>query len=189
MLINLQVVVLQLCLAQSCYSFQSQLSPNGLGRAVQLHASNRKAVVPKEIVAKDYKVAIGIMGAGLGVASLLDAPIYGVPLFVFGSFLLFQVQRVNFVFDQDAVEIMVNKNKNEAEAQLEKSADNLFVGGRNRWKYSTFTKWGFVPSKAVPILFYFFETQTKPEGQFHLFPLVVNANKLEEVMVKTVGRK
>lgn len=60
------------------------------------------------------------------------------------------------------------------------------VGGRNRWAYDTFTNWEFYPSPQLPILVYFKETQTKPEGQIHFFPVIGNPGKLFEQFKKNV---
>ena len=78
-------------------------------------------------------------------------------------FLYFQSQRVKFVFDDEALEVLIGEEAEESE--------NAFVGGRNRWKYDTFVNWEFWwPS--FPVLVYFKETQTKPEGQIHFFPII-----------------
>ncbi|KAG7021247.1 hypothetical protein SDJN02_17935, partial [Cucurbita argyrosperma subsp. argyrosperma] len=53
-------------------------------------------------------------------------------LMVFSSF--FQATRVRFVFGNDALEVKIGD-------QLEESGENAFVGGKNRWKYSTFVNW------------------------------------------------
>lgn len=50
-------------------------------------------------------------------------------------------------------------------AELESSGENRFVGGESRWKYDTWTNWEVYPNEALPVLMYFKETQTKPEGQ------------------------
>lgn len=49
--------------------------------------------------------------------------------------------------------------------ELESSGENAFVGGESRWAYDTWTNWEVYPSEKLPILMYFKETQTKPEGQ------------------------
>jgi len=38
-----------------------------------------------------------------------------------------------------------------------------------------------------PILVYFKETQTKPEGQIHFFPLIFNGKQVYDVMVERCG--
>eukprot|EP00968_Pinguiococcus_pyrenoidosus_P024687 scaffold4971_cov254-Pinguiococcus_pyrenoidosus.AAC.5 len=82
-----------------------------------------------------------------------------------------------FLLDTDSFEVLLN-----AGDELTKSGENIVVGGENRWKYSTFTNWKFFPSENVPILVYFKETQTKPEGQIHFFPVVCNGQQLLESM-------
>ncbi|KAL7259789.1 hypothetical protein ACSBR1_005621 [Camellia fascicularis] len=70
--------------------------------------------------------------------------------------------------------------------QLEESGENVFVGGKNRWKYSTFVNWElWWPN--FPVLVYFKETQTKPEGQVHFFPVIFDGKQLYDVMVERAG--
>ncbi|GFH33406.1 uncharacterized protein HaLaN_32774 [Haematococcus lacustris] len=40
---------------------------------------------------------------------------------------------------------------------------------------------------AFPVLVYFKETQTKPEGQIHFFPIIFNGRQLYDVMVERCG--
>jgi len=75
-----------------------------------------------------------------------------------------------FIFEADALEVVV-AGKDEA------PTENAFVGGRNRWAYNSFINWelwwpGF------PVLVYFKESQTKPEGQIHFFPLIFNGKQV-----------
>ncbi|KAJ9505102.1 hypothetical protein QJQ45_027560 [Haematococcus lacustris] len=93
-----------------------------------------------------------------------------------GVFLAVQASRVSFIFDDEAFEI----KRNGAET------DNVVVGGRNRWPYSSFVNWElWFP--AFPVLVYFKETQTKPEGQIHFFPIIFNGRQLYDVMVERCG--
>lgn len=62
------------------------------------------------------------------------------------------------------VKCMEVKIGNDA-GDLESSGENAFVGGESRWAYDTWTNWEVYPSEKLPILMYFKETQTKPEGQ------------------------
>ena len=65
--------------------------------------------------------------------------------------------------------------------------DNAFVGGENRWKYKKFVNWElFWPN--FPVLVYFKETQTKPEGQIHFFPVIFNSETLYNVMRERCGK-
>lgn len=51
----------------------------------------------------------------------------------------------------------------------------------NKWKYSSFVNWElWWPD--FPILVYFKETQTKPEGQIHFFPVIMNGRELYKVI-------
>jgi hypothetical protein len=43
--------------------------------------------------------------------------------------------------------------------------------GVGNYSYSAFTNWEFW-WPAFPVLVYFKETQTKPEGQIHFFPII-----------------
>ncbi|KHN15093.1 hypothetical protein glysoja_011711, partial [Glycine soja] len=70
--------------------------------------------------------------------------------------------------------------------QLQESGENAFVGGKKCWKYSTFVNWEFWWPN-FPILVYFKETQTKPEGQIHCFPIIFNGKQLYDVMVERAG--
>jgi hypothetical protein len=67
-----------------------------------------------------------------------------------------------------------------------KDTENVFVGGKNKWKFSSFVNWEFWwPS--FPVLVYFKETQTKPEGQIHFFPIIFDGKTLYDTMVERCG--
>ena len=98
---------------------------------------------------------------GLTISSA-DNYAVGVPLAAFGAFLALQASRVKFRFDDEALEVV--------SGEAQERSDNSIIGGANRWPYSSFTNWelwwpGF------PVLVYFKETQTRPEGQPHFFPV------------------
>lgn len=84
-----------------------------------------------------------------------------------------QASRVKFVFDDEALEVVVGERLEESE--------NAFVGGRNRWTYDSFVNWEFW-WPAFPVLVYFKETQTKESGQIHFFPILFNGKQLYDVM-------
>ncbi|XVE71445.1 hypothetical protein DITRI_Ditri10aG0150700 [Diplodiscus trichospermus] len=141
-----------------------------LGRRVQ----KKETVVPDP----DYRIPIVLLGIAGGLA-YTDNLLPAAPVGLLGLLLLFQTTRVRFVFDDEALEVKVGD-------QLEDSGENVFVGGKNRWKYSTFVNWElWWPS--FPILVYFKETQTKPEGQVHFFPVIFNGKQLYDVMVERAG--
>jgi Protein of unknown function (DUF3119) len=75
-------------------------------------------------------------------------------------------------------EVLLNKT--------EASTDNAFVGGENRWKYSSFVNWEFW-WPGFPILVYFKETQTKPDGQIHFFPVIFDGEQVYNVMKERCG--
>ncbi|KAF3333138.1 hypothetical protein FCM35_KLT00829 [Carex littledalei] len=65
-----------------------------------------------------------------------------------------------------------------------RSHKRLPYGNFNR--YSTFVNWELWWPQ-FPILVYFKETQTKPEGQIHFFPVIFNGRQLYDVMVERAG--
>ena len=75
---------------------------------------------------------------------------------VLAAFLSVQASRVRFVFGPDALEVVIGNSGADTE--------NAFVGGANRWAYASFVNWEFW-WPGFPVLVYFKETQTKPEGQ------------------------
>ena len=105
------------------------------------------------------------------------------PLGALGAFLATRTQSVRFVFDTDALEIMSKG----AEGTLQSSRDNFAVGGRNRWTYSAITEWAMYPTPELPVLVYFRETQTKADGQGHLFPVLGKPARLKMLMDVRVG--
>eukprot|EP00879_Flechtneria_rotunda_P030163 GHRR01032760.1.p1 GENE.GHRR01032760.1~~GHRR01032760.1.p1 ORF type:complete len:164 (+),score=44.61 GHRR01032760.1:626-1117(+) len=98
---------------------------------------------------------------------------------VLGVFLGIQATRVKFLFEPNALEVVVAGKE-------EQQTENAFVGGRNKWTYDTFVNWElWWPN--FPILVYFKETQTKPEGQIHFFPVIFNGKQLYDAMVERCG--
>ncbi|XP_031381263.1 uncharacterized protein LOC116195953 [Punica granatum] len=145
-----------------------------INSALGRRATKRETVIPDP----DYRIPIVLLGLAGGLAytnNLLPAA----PAGLLGLLLLFQTTRVRFVFDDEALEVKIGE-------QLQESGENVFVGGKNRWKYSTFVNWElWWPN--FPILVYFKETQTKPEGQVHFFPVIFNGKQLYDVMVERAG--
>ncbi|KAI3946408.1 hypothetical protein MKW92_042797 [Papaver armeniacum] len=147
----------------------------------QFGMGRKKATVVKRetvIPGPDYRLPVGFLGLAGGLA-YTDNLFGAVPVGLIGLLLLVQSTRVKFVFDDEALEVKIGE-------QLEESGENAFVGGKNRWKYSSFINWElWWPN--FPILVYFKETQTKPEGQIHFFPVIFNGKQLYDVMVERAG--
>jgi Protein of unknown function (DUF3119) len=104
---------------------------------------------------------------------------------LFAAFLAFQTTTLRFTFDETAFSLVSNDGSS--------IGDNIKVGGENRWKYSAFQNWAFLPSDDLPLLVYFRETQTPVEnraeapivvdnldGQAHFFPSISNSQQLKE---------
>ncbi|CAM9446708.1 unnamed protein product [Chrysoparadoxa australica] len=118
------------------------------------------------VVQPDLRLPAGAVTLGLGLIGLHQyGP--GVPLAVIGGLLALQATRVRFLFDDEAMEVKIGE-------ELDESGENFAVGGANRWKYNTWTNWEVYPNESLPILMYFKETQTSPEGQIHFFPFIMD---------------
>lgn len=157
-----------------------------------------------ELVDPSYNLAIGAFGIGLAAGFLEDLrdgqgeklltakPFGGLAVIfcLFSLFLAFQTTTLRFAFDEDSFSL-VSANG----ARLEQ--ENVVVGGENKWKYSSFSNYDFLPSKDFPVLVYFREDQTPAEnreevplvvdtleGQVHFFPAISNSKQLEDGFVK-----
>lgn len=137
--------------------------------------TKRETVIPDP----DYRIPIILSGLA-GALIYSDNISLAVPIGLLGLLLFVQTTRVRFVFDDEALEVRVGD-------ELEDSGQNAFVGGKNKWKYSTFVNWEFWWPN-FPILVYFKEIQTKPEGQVHFFPVIFNGKQLYNVMVERAGQ-
>lgn len=145
----------------------------GIGRKAK-KSIVRETVIPEP----DYRIPVVLLGIAGGLV-YTDNLVPAVPVGLLGLLLLVQATRVRFVFDDEALEVKIGD-------QLDESGENAFVGGKNRWKYSTFVNWEFWWPN-FPILVYFKETQTKPEGQIHFFPIIFNGKQLYDIMVERAG--
>ncbi|KAJ3686197.1 hypothetical protein LUZ61_015361 [Rhynchospora tenuis] len=127
----------------------------------------REVVVPEP----DYRLPIAVLGIAGGFA-YADNLLAAAPIGLLGLLLLFPTTRVKFVFDDEALVLSFHylKKKVRGKSWRDESGENVFVGGKNRWNYSTFVNWELWWPQ-FPILVYFKETQTKPEGQIHFFPV------------------
>ncbi|OAE21728.1 hypothetical protein AXG93_1275s1390 [Marchantia polymorpha subsp. ruderalis] len=134
----------------------------------------RETVIPEP----DYRIPVILLG-GAGALVATDNIFPAVPIGLLGLLLLVQTTRVRFVFDDEGLEVKIGE-------ELKDSQENVFVGGKNKWPYSSFVNWElWWPN--FPVLVYFKETQTKPEGQIHFFPVIFNGKQLYDVMVERCG--
>ena len=144
------------------------------GKSGKKSVKKRDTVIPEP----SYSIPLTLLGgAGLTHIAFSNDAIAAV-MAILGGFLAFQASRVKFVFEDDAMEVVVGEKQEETE--------NKFVGGRNRWAYDSFVNWEFW-WPGFPVLVYFKETQTKPEGQIHFFPLIFNGKQVYDVMVERCG--
>ncbi|XP_027072287.2 uncharacterized protein [Coffea arabica] len=165
---------------RSCFWGRNYNSVSGGNRSSLVISAVLGKKIKKETVVPepDYRIPIVLLGFAGGLI-YADNLLGAAPVGLLGLLLLVQTTRVRFVFDEEALEVKVGE-------QLEESGENFFVGGKNRWKYSTFVNWElWWPN--FPILVYFKETQTKPEGQIHFFPVIFNGKQLYDVMVERCG--
>ncbi|KHN47156.1 hypothetical protein glysoja_022457 [Glycine soja] len=93
-----------------------------LGRKVK-SVKSRETVIPEP----DYRIPIVLLGGIAGGLVYTDNLVPAVPVGLLGLLLLFQTTRVRFVFDDEALEVKIGE-------QLQESGENVFVGGKNRWK-------------------------------------------------------
>jgi len=151
-----------------------------------------------ELVDPSYNLAIGAFGVGLAGGfledvrddegeKLLTAKPFGalaVLFTVFSLFLAFQTTTLRFGFDDDSFSLVKSDGSSMGE--------NVVVGGENKWAYSSFQNWDFLPSSGFPILVYFREDATPVEnreevpivvdnleGQVHFFPAISNVEQLK----------
>jgi hypothetical protein len=132
----------------------------------------RPVVVPEP----SYSIPITLLGGAAVSHVAFSNDVFAGLCGVLGAFLAFQASRVRFVFDDEALEVVIGAQETE----------NAFVGGKNRWTYDSFVNWEFW-WPGFPVLVYFKETQTKPEGQIHFFPLIFNGKQVYDVMVERCG--
>jgi hypothetical protein len=153
--------------------------------------------LPTVVPAPSYRIPAVWLGLNAATAlahvSLVgDSLSSQVPGFLFASvlplFLAVQASRVRFVFGPRSLEVVVGADTpEEIAAGQGTETENRFVGGKNEWSYDSFVNWEFFPSKGFPVLVYFKETQTKPEGQIHFFPVLFQAKELYGVMKERCG--
>lgn len=185
-----------------CGTLASAFAPNAalfeVRPTLPSSSFSKVQVTGLDIVDPSYNLAIGSFGVGLvaGVledikgpdrAKLVTAKIFGVAALLFtlfAGFLAIQTTTLRFTFDDTSFSLVRSDGS---------SFDNVKVGGENKWAYSSFQNWDFLPSQDFPILVYFKENQTPEEnreevpividslpGQVHFFPAIANSQQLEE---------
>ena len=141
-----------------------------------------------DVIPGDYRIG----GVLLGVATFLG-PVchlwtqFGVHGFL-GAFLALQASRVRFRFsDTDLDVVFIDPGADDSTAldvDTDSSGDNkLQGGGANRWSFESVTNWEFW-FPGFPVLVYYKENQTRPEGQPHFFPIIMDGKKLYETMLE-----
>lgn len=152
--------------------------------------NSQKIATPPVTITPSYNVAAGFLASSALLFAGFHSIFLSAPVFLVSILLFVQTGRVRFVFDQEALQIFVGeKSDSPGEEVLKSSGENFAVGGENRWKYDSFTKWFFIPSKEFPILMYFKENQTSEKGQLHLFPVIMDGKMLYNTMVERIGEK
>jgi hypothetical protein len=155
-----------------------------------------------ELVDPSYNLAIGTFGIGLIAGfledlrdgnndKLLTAKPFGalaVLFTIFSLFITFQTTTLRFGFDDDSFSLVKSNG--------EPLQENVVVGGENKWKYTSFSNYNYLPSSKFPILVYFRENQTpianreeidiaalqvdNLDGQVHYFPAISNTKQLTD---------
>jgi hypothetical protein len=155
-------------------------SPFGAKKAAP---TKRPTVVPPP----DYRIPAIWLAANAATAAAQvlvggAAPASQLPGFLLASllpaFLATRAGAVKFVFGADGLTVTT---------AADGDTENRFVGGANAWPYASFVNWEFFPSPSFPVLVYFKETQTKPEGQIHFFPVLFDPKTLLGVMRERCG--
>ena len=181
----------------------SNLNSKAIGEGKKATTTTQLKMGAVELVDPSYNLAIGAFGLGLLGGVLEDArdgeqnklptaPLFGgiALLFtIFAAFLTFQTTTLRFSFDDDSFALVKSDGSSLGE--------NVVVGGENKWAYSSFVNWDFLPSSNFPILVYFRETQTPIEtreevplvidnldGQVHFFPAIANSAQMKAEFMK-----
>lgn len=195
-------VVVILCLGHPTTLAFAPLSTSSLVHTKQ-KSTKASLLMSMDLVDSSYNLAIGAFGVGLAGGVLEDikssdgiklptAKLFGglaLVFTLFAGFLAFQTTTLRFGFDEDSFSLVRSSGSSLGE--------NVVVGGENKWAYSSFQNWDFLPSSDFPILVYFREDQTPLEnreevpivvdqlnGQVHFFPAIANSQKLKEGFLK-----
>jgi len=186
-------------------SVSKAASPFAARACAQIKGRSRALVASEQVIVdEDYKLGASLVAIGLVV--LINPALFAAPLLLLGSFLLLQTLRIRFVFDEEAFEVKTKPFDALFDSGLGSTGENFAVGGENRWKYSSFVNYDFLPSESLPILVYFKEVQTPEDkwdvgpgkwanseealaqgavkGQVHFFPCIAKADVLKKQFVE-----
>ena len=141
-----------------------------------------------QVIPGDYRIG----GVLLSVATFLG-PVchlwtqFGVHGFL-GAFLTLQASRVRFRFSDTELDVVfIDPGADDDDAltiDTDSSGDNkLQGGGANKWSFESVQNWEFW-FPGFPVLVYYKENQTKPEGQPHFFLIIMDGKKLYSEMLE-----
>lgn len=88
---------------------------------------------PTVVPAPSFNVPLGLLAIA-GLSGYEGATPLAALAGLLGVFLSVQATRVKFVFDDEALEVVIAGKE-------EEQTENRFVGGRNRWTYDSFVNW------------------------------------------------
>ncbi|KAI4335730.1 hypothetical protein L6164_014346 [Bauhinia variegata] len=162
-------------------SFFSRQTINSPGNRLVVTSLTKTRQVRETVIPDpDYRIPIVLLGVAGGLADTDNL----VPAIKLVSLDCFCCSRPLDCCSIASISLKQYKNfEVKIGEQLRESGENVFTGGS---KYSTFVNWElWWPN--FPILVYFKEAQTKPEGQIHFFPVIFNGKQLYDVMVERAG--
>jgi len=138
---------LLICIFSNVYAFTATSSSlvqyNSRSPSIQKNINTIKTSLqagPLEVMDPSYNLALGslALGAAFGVPgsplkSKLSSFIGGIPLLLFGLFLVFQTTTLRFTFDDDNFSLVKSNG--------ESLGENVVVGGENVWAYDKFVNY------------------------------------------------
>jgi hypothetical protein len=114
------------------------------------------------VIDPDFRIAalFLVTGVGLDLIPYIQLTL-GPFITLLGALFLFQANRIRFLFDETALELVTVGKTDD----LQSSGENVIVGGANRWETKTIVNYDFFPKGWIdgpvgPILVYFKETET-----------------------------
>lgn len=175
------------------------VSPFRISKYDQPSHNKKKSLVyvtcAHEIVDASYNVAMLVGGLGFGLSRQFSKDfkpvgIFGIILVVVGGYIATRTYSNRFYFDESAFSIVKNDGSS--------IGLNPVVGGEYRWDYSKIVNYRFFPTKNLPLIFYFKETNTPSSarvespflvdlipGQVHIFPVIADSDQLKMNLKKS----